>query len=195
MVSPFPNNEEFDKDDLKFLYDKYHEKELFDINQIWQNLKFFMTLTTIFIPILSFVPFIVNLENPVYNIIFKVIFVLSISIFLIVILFTIKSNSERHYKRWAEWRGTNIKISEKLDLNKETSFKIFPDDKYLHPFKYINPKEYANVKEDIKSLNDFIKVKFEFQDSFINKINNVYWGTFALLVIFSVALIMIFIFI
>ena len=185
----------FDFENLKFLYDKYHEKELFDINQIWENLKFFMTITTIFIPILTTVPFLFNFSNTILNKIFKISFVLSITAFLILILFTIKSNSERHYKRWAEWRGTNIKISEKLKLNEETSFKIFPDEKYLHPFKYVNPTEYANEPEKIKSVKKYIDVKFYFKDSFINKVRKVFWFTFFLLLLIDFALVIVFIFI
>ena len=187
------NEDNFSNDNLKFLYDKYHEKELFDINQIWENLKFFMTITTIFIPILTTVPFLFNLSNIILNKIFKISFVLSITAFLILILFTIKSNSERHYKRWAEWRGTNIKISEKLKLNEKTSFKIFPDEKFLHPFKYIDPTEYANEPEKIKSVKKYIDVKFHFKDSFINKVKKVFWLTLALLLIINIALILVFI--
>jgi len=154
-----------------------------------------MTITTIFIPILTTVPFLFNLSNIILNKIFKISFVLSITAFLILILFTIKSNSERHYKRWAEWRGTNIKISEKLKLNEETSFKIFPDEKYLHPFKYINPTEYANEPEKIKSVKKYIDVKFDFKDSFINKVKKVFWFTFSLLVLLNFALILVFLFI
>ena len=189
------NEDNFNDDNLKFLYDKYHEKELFDINQIWENLKFFMLITTIFIPILTTVPFLFNLSNIILNKIFKISFVLSITAFLILILFTIKSNSERHYKRWAEWRGTNIKISEKLKLNEETSFKIFPDEKFLHPFKYINPTEYANEPEKIKSVKKYIDVKFHFKNSFINKVKKVFWLTLSLLILINIALILVFIFI
>ncbi|KKK71580.1 hypothetical protein LCGC14_2912480 [marine sediment metagenome] len=189
------NEDNFNDDNLKFLYDKYHEKELFDINQIWENLKFFMLITTIFIPILTTVPFLFNLSNIILNKIFKISFVLSITAFLILILFTIKSNSERHYKRWAEWRGTNIKISEKLKLNEKTSFKIFPDEKFLHPFKYINPTEYANEPEKIKSVKKYIDVKFHFKNSFINKVKKVFWLTLSLLILINIALILVFIFI
>lgn len=189
------NKDNFDVDNLKFLYNKYHEKELFDINQIWENLKFLMTITTIFIPILTVIPFLFNISNTILDKICKISFVLSITAFLVLILFTIKSNSERHYKRWAEWRGTNIKISEKLNLNEETNFEIFPDEKYLHPFKYINPTEYANESEKIKSVKKFIEVKFQFKDSFINKVKKIYWFIFSLLILIDFTLVLTFIFI
>lgn len=188
------NKENFNKEDLKFLYEKYHERELFDINQIWENLKFFMILLTIFIPILTSIPFIINLAYSILNKVFKVSFVSCITVFLLLMLFTLKSNSERHYKRWAEWRGTCMKISEKLNLNKETQFEIFPEEKFLHPFKYINPTEYAGESEEIKSLENYIEVKFNFNDSFINKIKKVYWFGFGLLTVISLTLILIFLF-
>ncbi len=154
-----------------------------------------MTITTIFIPILTIIPFLFNISNTILDKICKISFVLSITAFLVLILFTIKSNSERHYKRWAEWRGTNIKISEKLNLNEETNFEIFSDEKYLHPFKYINPTEYANESEKIKSVKKFIEVKFQFKDSFINKVKKVYWFIFSLLILIDFTLVLTFIFI
>ncbi len=185
-------NDKFDPENLRFMYAKYHERELFDINQIWENLKFLMTITTIFVPILTGIPFLINLEEKIIDKIFKISFITSIVIFLFLILFTIKSNSERHYKRWAEWRGTNIKISEKLNLNEKTNFTVFPEDNYLHPFKYINPAKYAKVPNEIKTVNDFIRVKFSYKDSFINKIKKVYWFTFALLLAIYISLLIIF---
>lgn len=189
------NRNNFDVENLRFLYEKYQEKEIFEINQIWENLKFFMTLISILIPVMSAIPFIFNLENLILNKILKISIIAGISLFIIILLFNIKSNSERHYKRWAEWRGTCIKISEKLNLNKESNFTIFSEDKYLHPFKYINPTEYAKSEQKITSLDKFIDIKSKFKNSFINKIKNIFWCTFALIIILSSILIFILIFI
>ena len=111
------------------------------IDKIWENAKFFTTITSAIVTIsIAGLASAIKDKPELLNNIFIIILFSVLQIILIIISNIGIKNLRREYKNFLEWVITTQKLYELLGLGQELKFKMFPNDKYLLPDRFIDGK-------------------------------------------------------
>jgi hypothetical protein len=127
-----------DKEMLLILYKEASEKDKFSVTNVWNNARFFTTITSALITIsIAFIRTSDKLNSGDNLSIGILISLILIPIIVIVLSFIGIKNLEREYSRFLEWIAVIEKLREILGLYQEIDINKFPDDKYLLPRRFI----------------------------------------------------------
>lgn len=141
----FPGSILENEEKLLFLYREASDKEKFAISNVWNNVKFFTTISSALLTASIAVFKVIRNPPALGGSDVQSLFLLVVLPIMVVLISLIGiKNLEREYSRFLECIAVIEKLREKLGLYEEVAFRKFPRDRYFIPERFFETPFYSS---------------------------------------------------